>query len=70
MSVILQRIRKRIDEVFSEEQAGFKICRSTVDQIFVLRQLAEKFTELNRKLCASLISQQLSIISEVMGYEN
>lgn len=48
--ILLQRMRARTDEILSEEQAGFRANRSTVDQIFTLRQLAEKYTEMNRGL--------------------
>ena len=42
-SVILQKIKKRTEEILAEAQAGFRANRSTVDQIFTLRQLAEKY---------------------------
>jgi len=48
--MILNRLRKRTGEILSEEQAGFRPGRSTIDQIFTLRQLAEKYTEMNRGL--------------------
>jgi len=41
-SVLMQRLRQRTDEIISEEQAGFRPDRSTVDQFFMLRLLAEK----------------------------
>ena len=37
-SIILQRLRKRTEEILSEAQAGFRPGR--IDQIFTLRQLA------------------------------
>jgi len=40
--VLLQRIRKRTNEILSESQAGFRGGRSTVDQLFTLRRLAEQ----------------------------
>jgi len=49
-SVILQRIKKRTEEILAEAQAGFRANRSTVDQIFTLRQLAEKYEEFSKEL--------------------
>ena len=53
--IILNRLRKRTEEILSEEQAGFRADRSTIDQIFTLRQLAEKYTEMNRGLYVGYI---------------
>jgi hypothetical protein len=33
-SIILQRIRKRTDEILTESQAGFRKSRSTINQLF------------------------------------
>jgi len=49
-SIILQRIKKKTEEILSEAQAGFRGNRSTIDQIFTLRQLAEKYEEFGREL--------------------
>ena len=49
-SIILQRIRKKTEEILSEAQAGFRRGRSTIDQIFTLRQLAEKYEEFGKQL--------------------
>ena len=53
--IILNRFRNRTEEILSEEQAGFRPGRSTIDQIFTLRQLAEKYTEMNRGLYVGYI---------------
>jgi len=53
-SVILQRIRQRTDEILSEAQAGFRAGRSTIDQLFTLRHLAETYSEFGRHMCAML----------------
>ena len=49
-SIILQRIKTRTEEILSEAQAGFRRDRSTIDQIFTLRQLAEKYEEFGKEL--------------------
>ena len=49
-AIIMERIRKRTEEILSEEQAGFRPSRSTIDQIFTLRQLAEKYTDFSKDL--------------------
>jgi len=53
--VLQQRLKKKVEEVLAEEQAGFRPGRGTVDQIFVIRQLAEKFFERNRTLYNNFI---------------
>lgn len=46
MTLIMQRrIMKRTEEILSEAQAGFRPGRSTVDQLFTLRQIVEKHLE-------------------------
>jgi len=52
----LQRLKLRTDEILAEEQAGFRAGRSTIDQIFTLRQLAEKYVEFSKELYVSVIS--------------
>jgi len=49
-SIILQRIRKRTEEILSGAHAGFRPGRSTIDQNFTLRQPAEKYGEFSREL--------------------
>jgi hypothetical protein len=49
-TIIQRRILKRAEEVISESQAGVRPGRSTVDQLFTLRQIAEKFLEKGRML--------------------
>ena len=49
-SVLLGRIKSRTEEVRSEAQAGFRPGRSTIDQLFTLRLLAEKYYEFGKDL--------------------
>jgi len=49
-SVILERIRNKTEELLPEEQAGFRKGRSTIDQIFTLRRMAEKYVDFSRDL--------------------
>ena len=41
MRVLLNRIKPNIEERLREQQAGFRAGRSTIDQIFALRQVVE-----------------------------
>src|SRR6476661_8218957 len=54
-SILLQRMRKRMDEILAEEQAGLRAQRNTTEQIFVLRQVVEKYTEMNKDLFVGYI---------------
>ena len=49
-SVLLGRIKSRTEEVLTEAQAGFRPGRSTIDQLFTLRLLAEKYYEFGKNL--------------------
>ena len=48
--VLQHRLKRYVEEAMSEEQAGFRKERGTIDQIFVIRQLSEKYIEKNRTL--------------------
>src|SRR6218665_2549916 len=48
--VLQQRLKRYVEEEMSEEQAGFRKGKGTMEQIFVIRQLSEKYTEMNRTL--------------------
>ena len=54
--ILLARLNKSIvDKVCPESQCGFRRERSTVDMIFVARQLQEKCREQNRDMCMAFI---------------
>jgi hypothetical protein len=48
-------MKRYVEDIVAEEQAGFRFGRGTVDQLFVIRQLAEKFFEKNRTLYNNFI---------------
>jgi len=57
-SIILQPLRKRTEEILSKSPAGFRRGRSTIEQLFALRLLAEKYTEHSRSLYLCYVNYQ------------
>ena len=53
--VVQQRLKRYVKEEMSEEHALFWKGRGTIEQIFVIRQLCEKYTEMNRTLYNNFI---------------
>ena len=51
-SVLAEKIRKKIEPYLEEEQHGFRPNRSTIDLIFAIRMLFEKFWEKNKPIIA------------------
>jgi len=49
-AILMERLKKRTEEILSEEQAGFRASRSTIDQIFTLRQIAGKYADFSKDL--------------------
>lgn len=47
---ILNRLKPQVKGIVSEYQCGFKTWKSTVDHVFMLRQLIEKHYEYNKPL--------------------
>ena len=43
--VIIERIHNGVDHVLSKQQAGFRKNKSTIDQIFILRNIIEQVNE-------------------------
>src|SRR6218665_2572562 len=54
-SILRQRLKRYVEEIMAEEQAGFRAARGTMDQLFVIRQLAEKYFEKNKNLYNNFI---------------
>ena len=79
-SVMLQRIKASTEEILSEAQAGFRSGRSTIDQLFSLRLLTEKYFEHGKDLYVCYVDFQKAFDSvwrkglwQVMrhlGYDN
>ena len=49
------RMRKYVEAILGEEQAGFRSNRSTIDQIFTIRQISEKYIEQNKTVYNNFI---------------
>ena len=43
--MIGERVKSYAEEILGEYQCGFRPCRSTTDQIFVMKQIMERFYE-------------------------
>jgi len=59
--ILQQKLKQYVENIVAEEQAGFRIGRGTVDQLFVIRQLAEKYCEKNRTLYYNFIDFKFTI---------
>ena len=57
-SMLLERLKKAIDERLREEQAGFKPKRSCIDHIFTLRIIIEDSVEFQSKLITNFVDFQ------------
>jgi len=52
------------EEIPSEVQAGLRSNRSTIDQIFTLRQLAEKYQEFGKELYVCMLHRFSQVCGE------
>ena len=50
LKIILNRLQPQAEELFAEEQAGFRAGRSTTEQIFILRILCKKYLQHQQNL--------------------
>lgn len=46
-NIVKERLEPYVEKILREYQAGFRRGRSTNDQLFVVKQIAEKFWEYN-----------------------
>ena len=56
--VIIKRISRGLDKKLRKEQAGFRSGRSTIEQIFVLRNIIEQLVEWNASLYICFIDYE------------
>ena len=47
---MISRVKESTKEQVAEEQGGFRLGRRFIDQIFVLKQLVEKYREKRKEL--------------------
>ena len=57
-SILHKRMQTQTEDILAESQAGFRPGRSTIDQLFTLRQLAEKYSEKRKPLYCCYIDYQ------------
>ena len=50
LKILLNRLQPQAEEIIAEEQAGFRMGRSTTEQIFNLRVLMEKYQQYQQDL--------------------
>ena len=50
LKIILNRLKPKAEKIIAEEQAGFRAGRSTIEQIFNLRILYEKYLQHQQNL--------------------
>ena len=53
--VLQQRLKRYVESCLTEEQAGFRPGKSTMNQLFVIRQISEKYFDRNRTLYNNFI---------------
>ena len=56
--IILERMREAMDRILRENQSGFRLSRSTADQITTLRIIVEQSLEWRTALCINFIDYE------------
>ena len=56
--ILNDRVRCLTENRLLEEQAGFTSGRGCIDQIFIIRQLTEKYLEKDKKMYAAFIDME------------
>ena len=68
-SILHNHMKKRTKEILLESQAGFRPGRSTVDQLFTLSQITEKYKEVQRPLYLCYIDYQKAFGKRAFGLQ-
>ena len=63
----MQMIRNKMEGILSEAQAGFRVKRSTIDQIFTLRRLAEKYYVFGKHLYICYVDLKEVALGKLVG---
>jgi hypothetical protein len=65
-NIILEQLKEYLEEIFGECQCGFRSQRGTMDQIFLVRQIPEKFYahDIDLRLLFIDFKKDFGIISE------
>ena len=50
LKIVLNRLKPQAENIIAEEQVGFRHCRSTIEHIFNLRILCEKYLQHQRNI--------------------
>ena len=50
LKIIVNRLNPQAEKIIAEEQAGFRVGSSTIEQIFILRILCEKYLQRQQDL--------------------
>ena len=64
MQTVENRIKTRTEEILSEAQADFRKNRSTIDQNFILRQIAENYEEFGKDLYVCYFDFRITPLSK------
>ncbi len=65
--VLIERIRDGVDSVLRKEQAGFRRGRSTVEQLFILRDIIEQVSQWQSTFYITFDSVHGEILWKIMA---
>ena len=65
--ILNDRVRCLTEKRLLEEQAGIRSGRGCIDHIFIIRQLAEKYLEKDKKMYAAFIDMEKAYMTKCGG---